>query len=194
MPQAPERPEDDATHQRPVQLLQPGQRETTPPYLLKHRSPDKQKNGAGHHVKEQRRRHGRRLERGQGPRQNYRGEYYDRGDASEDEQVPPEPDPPKHDPAQQAAYAFSPLDRAGHDERGQGRPHYQGDSVQVVRDPFPVKWQESDAVFGEEPRAPRQPREGVGQGEEGNQWMADQKTPQRGDGRWLRRGGCGGHD
>src|SRR3954469_7831157 len=103
MPQPPKGPEDEGPDQRAVQSLQPGQREAAPSYLLEHRSPDKQKNGASHHVQEQRGRYGRRIEGGQGTRQNYRGEHYDRGDAKEDKKIPPKAPPPQHDPAQQPA-------------------------------------------------------------------------------------------
>src|SRR5215207_2826083 len=147
VPQGPEDPKDEAPDKRPVKPLQPGQRKPAPSYLFEDRSPGKKKNGAGHHVQKQRGGHGRRLKGGQGPRQKKRGKYHDRGDAQEDDEVPPKAHPPQHDPAQQAEYALPPPDHTRHDKRGEGRSHYQGDGVQVVRYALTVIGQEAYALF-----------------------------------------------
>jgi hypothetical protein len=117
----PQDPDDDATGQRPVERLQIGQREAAPAYLLEHRSPDEEIDESGHHVQEQRGRHGRRVEGCDGPGHDRRAEEHDGGDDQEGERVPPKLDSPQHDPAQQAAHAFLPslapvttnADRAG---------------------------------------------------------------------------------
>ena len=194
MPHAPKRHQDEAPDQRPVQPLQTRQRETTPPDLFEDRPSGKEENGSGHHVKKQGRRHSRCLKRSKCPRHDDRAEHDDCGDADEGEQVPSEPYSPQHDPSQQAPHAFSTPGHDRHDERRQGRSHYQGDGVYIVRYALTIIWQEAYAVFGKVPRAPRQPCERVGQGKEGNQWMADHQAPKRRCGRRLRCGGCGGHD
>jgi hypothetical protein len=53
----------------------------------------------------------------QGPRQHDRDEHRDHRGVDENEQVPPNADPPQHEPTQKATYASFPFGCARHDER-----------------------------------------------------------------------------
>jgi hypothetical protein len=111
-----------------MQPLQTRQRETAPPRFLEQRASDEDHKYEGAQVGQHGQR-GERLERLQGPGpDDYRGEHHDQREPYEGEQVPHKPDPPQHDPTQQAAYARPAFGGRGHDEPGQARSQQTGDA------------------------------------------------------------------